>query len=1338
MAKRRRMQTRQSNYRTLVWGVSSCICGLVLAWLAGPALFRLTADAQPAVRLLAPAGGLAEKAKAGDEAAESMKDPAEEKFPGGAPLKTDPEQQRLLKRAEICVADGRFDLATVLWQKVLDEAGDILMTRDGRFYTSLSEEVERAITSLPPEALRTYRLTADGQAELILAKANPNGEEDALAEVVRRYFLSAVGDDAAYKLACLALDRHDFVGASRLLAKIIEQHPDPSMPISEVLLRLSVASARMGDKEAAGKWLTKYATASGERPSSEVFDLVLEDVKKSTQAAIVSGQASENWPMLLGSSSRVGHMRSTPSEATAKTLTEAWVYEFPLATGESSQNNPWGVAMGAMGLHGHPFTLPGQPGRNVALLPREPLVTAWRQNHWMPTAQLLFDKGLVIIKTADELFAFNAAAVESGPVWKSFTQNEYVLDGQTADLMRMSVHTSLQQSGNAEPRSVAEIFLFGDRIHQSMSLYNGIVYSVEGKTFDGMSPTIPGQSLLAKPWQWNVSPRRTRSNFLAAYHARTGKLIGRRAASDEDKEGSTDVGFLGAPIGFGNLILVPVTDGGAIWLYAMEEARQSDDQKCMTTVWKTYLCDEPSEGVNPWASIVPALDGRDLYLCCGTGVVFAVDAVSGQVRWAIRYQRTGKPDQRMRNFGNLTARKKFSEWEDDVVVPHGRALIVMASDSDQLMAIDRRTGQLLWESPRTSSLGTTATYCLGVSGNNLYVGGRDVVRCYAMSGGKLKWEKPIDGSYGHGCLTADAIYVPVKDSVLKLDPATGKEMGQVGVALPTDDPVGNVYSDGQKLWVAGGARVYAMTSLDHRLNILAQQIAAGDPEAQLTRMRLMFKDNKLEAALSDLKGAYQLFRQKLTPDDSASRLFFAMHELKLPQEKPLIALGVLEEFFVKSTPPPLSSELKSRRGDLLLNAMRAARQAKVQNLAPAVLKLAPLFDTDYLVQTAAATIQATATRADVEVLTSAVTGDQPQAQAAAIGALAKLAGADAKEPLLKALESGDDRVKLASARALANLGERQSLKTFVQLLSSENSRTRLRSHQSLRALSGKNVMFLAEAKPEDRAKAIEEWKTWVETEGQTAKLAIPLPETDQPLGRTLFVSYGHSTVIEIDADHKERWRARVMNPWACQGLPNGHRLVAGFAQGQMSVIEFDEEGREVWRKDKLPAIPYSVQRLENGNTLVACRDSQQIIEIFPDKSTKAIQVQGNPMYAQRLENGNTLIALQRGSRVVEMDPNNSIVWEARNMDGPCFCQRLENGNTLVVQMHTGRVVEVDPTGQKTVWTSKIPLVNPISAQRLSNGNTLIADNTGLTEVDPTGQIVKWRYSQNNVTGVSHF
>ena len=103
-------------------------------------------------------------------------------------------------------------------------------------------------------------------------------------------------------------------------------------------------------------------------------------------------------------------------------------------------------------------------------------------------------------------------------------------------------------------------------------------------------------------------------------------------------------------------------------------------------------------------------------------------------------------------------------------------------------------------------------------------------------------------------MTDDAVYLPVKDSILKLDLEQGRELSQVGVALTSDEPVGNLFSDGEKLWVVGAGRVYAMTTLEHRLAMLAEQIAAGDAEAQLNRMRLYFKQNQPELALADLRG----------------------------------------------------------------------------------------------------------------------------------------------------------------------------------------------------------------------------------------------------------------------------------------------------------------------------------------------------------------------------------------------------------------------------------------------------------------------------------------------------
>src|SRR5690242_18704363 len=90
-----------------------------IAALLGVVLIAVAIDGTFAQRR--PRGGLvpgpakaAPPSATADDAADEEDKKIEERFPGGAALKTDPEQARLLKRAEQCVEDGRLDLAAVL------------------------------------------------------------------------------------------------------------------------------------------------------------------------------------------------------------------------------------------------------------------------------------------------------------------------------------------------------------------------------------------------------------------------------------------------------------------------------------------------------------------------------------------------------------------------------------------------------------------------------------------------------------------------------------------------------------------------------------------------------------------------------------------------------------------------------------------------------------------------------------------------------------------------------------------------------------------------------------------------------------------------------------------------------------------------------------------------------------------------------------------------------------------------------------------------------------------------------------------------------------------------
>lgn len=1257
-------------------------------------------------------------------------DRSEKAFPGGAPLKTDPELERLLTRADQFVTEERYDLAAVLWQKVLDDTGDTLVTRDGRSYTSLADEVERTLSKLPPAGLKVYRITADGEAQAVLAAAVGEKEEEGLGEVVRRFFVSSHGDDAAYKLGCLALDRYDFVGASRLFSKILEQHPDPSIPRSEVLMRLAVASARVGDSVAAGQMLDEMEKTDGPKPNFRLVNLVRNDLERSAGSSVAQVGSSQDWLMSLGTPTRQGHMKGLSANFMKSRLTEAWGYQFPLSGSLTAQNQTaysGDVVMVKRSIRGG--VQPTGPITTEQLVPR------WKSQGWQPAGQLLLAGNKVYFKTNNDITCWDASATKDDPVWRSAWINAFELDTYSQTFAQMYQNMGQVPQAGGRPGTLTEIMLFGDRVHQSMSMSHGVIYNLEGPRSDRYSGGS-GVAQVQKPFQYGVVPRRTRRNWLAAYDAQTGKARWHRGPSDSEKGDDADLGFLAAPVPYGNLLLIPVTDGGTIWVYGLSRL----DGK---TVWKSYLCDEPSGGCSPWSPVGISVDGRDAYVLCGAGVVFSLDAVSGQIRFAVRYRRDGKDNQMMRNMGYNTTMLDLNGWSEDVVIPYGRSLVVMASDHNELFALDRRTGEKLWDSPRSPGDYGPASYCLGVHGNALYVAGKNLVRRYNIEGGKMIWNQSFEDSLGRGVLTDDAVYMPIGSTIArlaleKMPDQKGQITQQVDVSLTSGHPVGNLYSDGEKLWALGANRFYALTDLETRLAVLQRRIADGDAKAQFDRMLLKYTLDDYESAVTDMLAACALVEKQQGAPEAAEAMFKSMNQIQLAQARPVEVLRIFGEMLLdaQAVPVSLEEDQQKQRGDLVYAALRGVRAQKTAGAAPAILKIAPLLNQDHLMASAGQALTATAVAADADSLRAAAEGGPPSVRIIAAQTLARLVGDASKDTLKKLLTAEQDSVKLAAARALANLGARESLSVFVKLLESDDVKVRAKSVHALRSFTQQKLPFAAHEPAEARAIAVKGWQDWLAKEGEITALKYPLPDAEPLLGRTLIAYYGQNLLVEYDSDGKERWRKNnVPNPWACQGLPNGHRLVACYAQNM--VIEYDENGNEVWKKAGLPGNPYSAYRLPDGNTLISCSNIQKVIEVRPDGGVAwEANVPGLPRDARRLEDGRTLVALTQSHKVVEIEPSGKVVWSVERLQGATTAERLENGNTLVTCMNGRRVVEVDRSG-KEVW-SKANIQQPFCAQRLQNGNTLVAEQNGVVEYDTNGNPVGNRLGTNGASGVSRY
>ena len=110
-------------------------------------------------------------------------------------------------------------------------------------------------------------------------------------------------------------------------------------------------------------------------------------------------------------------------------------------------------------------------------------------------------------------------------------------------------------------------------------------------------------------------------------------------------------------------------------------------------------------------------------------------------------------------------------------------------------------------------------YLLGVYDGVLYAAGPETIAAFDLNarqhiwGGDDLFGKNV--SRGRGLLTPQGIFVPVGDQILQFDLMPNelntqpKPIREISVDLGGAD-VGNLFSDGERFWVHGGNRVYAL------------------------------------------------------------------------------------------------------------------------------------------------------------------------------------------------------------------------------------------------------------------------------------------------------------------------------------------------------------------------------------------------------------------------------------------------------------------------------------------------------------------------------------------------
>jgi Mala s 1-like protein len=209
--------------------------------------------------------------------------------------------------------------------------------------------------------------------------------------------------------------------------------------------------------------------------------------------------------------------------------------------------------------------------------------------------------------------------------------------------------------------------------------------------------------------------------------------------------------------------------------------------------------------------------------------------------------------------------------------------------------------------------------------------------------------------------------------------------------------------------------------------------------------------------------------------------------------------------------------------------------------------------------------------------------------------------------------------------------------------------------------------------------------------------------------KNILINHGN-VVEEVAPDKKVVWsvgRPIVTSAESVQRLTNGNTIIAD--TGRMKVLEIDTDKKVIWEFDvpndnkRKPATMRQVRRLENGNTLICASTEDKVLEVSPEKKVVWSHALPFPYLATRLPSGNTLISSgdgygsPRGYFVVEVNKEGKEVWKYGGADAPKDQQlqwpsghvRLANGNTLIAEARAGVIREVSPD-KKTVRVIRSP------------------------------------------------
>lgn len=683
--------------------------------------------------------------------------------PYGVYLPADRTLSRGIAQARQRLDDQEYNEALAFLQQILDRDEDAFLdpTSDADSQRGLKAAARDLIANLPAAGRQMYELLHTAAARRALDAALASGNRDELAQLVRRYFLTPPGYEAALVLAQMELDRGHALSA----ASLYEQ------------LRSNAGAAKQFEPQlsllAAVSWV-----AAGQPH----------------QAAAALRSLTDDYPnaeVVL-----VGRKLHLPAAGAADGELLAWLSE---SVGQSqpvaAANSDW-------------LTERGDPSRNSEHRGGAPHLSArWQsrvvndprfESFLTSRRQQAEEQGIVAISAARPIAAGNVVVMRT-------PQNVVAVDFQTGK----RIWETREEEPGARDQFLAD-FNADSRRDEMAPMTHPLEQRIWDDTL-GMSLSSDGERVFAlggmplverqRSRGWGIGPAfggnfdftATPTNRLTAYELATEGKLAWEIDGESARGDLAGTFFLGPPLAVDGTLYVLAEIRSAVYLLALDPVSGELQWRQQLVGLEQGITLDPRRRLN---GASPSYAAGVLICPTTAGMVVAVDAIRREFAWVYQYPRQveGLLNVRQGWQGRRTGPyvRGNNHWLDgSVVIADGKAVLT-PPDSSEIHCLDLTTGKLLWKQPREKSL-----FVGCVDRGNVLLVGSDSLLAIRLADKAPAWAlERIDlpeGAMpsGLGYLSGGRYYLPLTSGqVIAVDMQDGTMTGAAD--LHGDAPVGNL------------------------------------------------------------------------------------------------------------------------------------------------------------------------------------------------------------------------------------------------------------------------------------------------------------------------------------------------------------------------------------------------------------------------------------------------------------------------------------------------------------------------------------------------------------------